>query len=370
MKIIVDGRPIREPLSGSAVFIIELLKGLKLHNISVDLFIQSNQGKNNQILNIDHDSLLSSNGNKTFENIAYELGINKKTEENFLVGHETYFGRLPFKCKNKIATIHDVIPLDFPEWFTWKNSIFAKRNFKRQIKTADYCIFSSQYTKDRVMAHGTVMGESSIIPLAVSNEIHISKNQYMNIGSEKINFDIVKPHSYILAVGNVEPRKNLPLIAKSLNQLNKNLDMNLDLVIAGHANYEAKSIIEEITSNLGKPPITLGFVTNDEKIELYKHAACHVYASKYEGFGIPPVESLVIGTPTVIANNSSLKELIPSKKIAFDAESEESLCSAIENNLYKNSHLVVGESIDKYIEFYSWKRVAHDYLNIYNKLIG
>ena len=52
--------------------------------------------------------------------------------------------------------------------------------------------------------------------------------------------DKVKPHSYILAVGNIEPRKNLPLIAEATSKLNKALNLNLDFVIAGHANFEAK----------------------------------------------------------------------------------------------------------------------------------
>ena len=104
-------------------------------------------------------------------------------------------------------------------------------------------------------------------------------------------------------------------------------------------------------------------------MQLYKYCACHVYASKYEGFGIPPVESLVIGAPTVIADNSSLSELIPSPELAFQSDSVEDLSQTIESNLYKNSHEVVGKGIENYIEFYKWARVAADYLSVYRDLL-
>lgn len=368
MNILIDGRPIREPISGSAVFILELVKALKFNNVASTLFVQSNKNTNKLIGKINHDSFELTKGNKTLENIIYELGFNKNKNNKNYINHETYFGRLPFKSDKMIATIHDVIPLDFPEWFTWKNSVFAKRNFYRQISKADYCVFSSKYSQSRAEAFGDVLGESIVIPLAVSDEIHSNSNKYFNLNTSSGSLSLVQPHSYILAVGNVEPRKNLTLIAEALRILNKKLNLDLDLVIAGHANFDSKSILNSVEKKLGKAPVVLGFVSNEEKNELYKHCACHVYASKYEGFGIPPVESIVIGAPTVIASNSSLKELIPSQKLGFDANSVSSLVSAIEKNLFQNSHEVIGSKVNDYINFYKWDRVARDYSNIYSKL--
>tara|TARA_X000000950_G_scaffold289244_1_gene411207 strand:- start:6683 stop:7804 length:1122 start_codon:yes stop_codon:yes gene_type:complete len=367
---LIDGRPIRDPISGSAVFIIELVNSLNELKINPKLFLQGNQNKNKQLENFKFQKTVLSNGNKTIENIFYEIGFNspKSYRKALKISHETYFGRLPFKADKSIATIHDVIPLDFPEWFTWKNSLFSKRNFRRQIKNADRCIFSSNYTKERVKHFGDIIGDYEVIPLAVSNYIHINAGSYLDFGKSSGLLSKVKPHSYVLAVGNIEPRKNLTLIAESIRKINKALSLDLDFVIAGHANFEAKKILEKVATKLGKNPIILGFVTNEQKIELYKHCACHVFASKYEGFGIPPVESIVIGSPTVIANNSSLKELIPNEVMSFDYDSVDNLSNAIENNLYMNSHNIIGDRIINYINFYKWERVAKDYLNIYRQL--
>ncbi len=370
MSILIDGRPIRDPISGSAVFVIELVKSLNELKVNPHLFLQSNKNKNEQLKNFRFHNSILSNGNKTLENIFYEIGFNsgKSLNKSLKINHETYFGRLPFKADKLITTIHDVIPLDFPEWFTWKNSVFSRRNFKRQIKSADHCIFSSVYTKERVQYFGDVKGDFEVIPLAVSNYIHHNVASYFDIGTSSGLLKKVEPHSYILAVGNIEPRKNLSLIAEATRKLNKTLNIDLDLVIAGHSNFEAKKILEEVAIKLGKNPIVLGFVTNEQKIELYKHCACHVFASKYEGFGIPPVESIIIGSPTVIANNSSLKELIPNKTMSFNFDSVDNLSIAMEKNLFRGSHHVVGEDISNYINFYKWERVARDYLNIYRQL--
>jgi glycosyltransferase involved in cell wall biosynthesis len=371
LKILIDGRPIREPISGSAVFILQLIEGLKEHSVHPAIFLQSDRGRNRKAAEISNEFSLVSNGHKTMENVLYEVGFNhgSSSARDHTINHETYFGRLPFKSDQMIATIHDVIPLDFPHWFTWKNSISAKRNFNRQIRTADHCVFSSKFTESRAHELGEIRGNSNVIPLAVSRDIHANCGGYVNYGSELKISNSIAAHSYILAIGNVEPRKNLPLIAEAIAKLNKSLTLDLDLVIAGHANFEAHVILEDVGKRLGKKPIVLGFVSNEEKMQLYKYCACHVYASKYEGFGIPPVESLVIGAPTVIADNSSLSELIPSPELAFQSDSVEDLSQTIESNLYKNSHEVVGKGIENYIEFYKWGRVALDYLSVYRDLL-
>ena len=253
MSILIDGRPIRDPISGSAVFVIELVKSLNELKVNPHLFLQSNKNKNEQLKNFRFHNSILSNGNKTLENIFYEIGFNsgKSLNKSLKINHETYFGRLPFKADKLITTIHDVIPLDFPEWFTWKNSVFSRRNFKRQIKSADHCIFSSVYTKERVQYFGDVKGDFEVIPLAVSNYIHHNVASYFDIGTSSGLLKKVEPHSYILAVGNIEPRKNLSLIAEATRKLNKTLDIDLDLVIAGHSNFEAKKILEEVAIKLG-----------------------------------------------------------------------------------------------------------------------
>ena len=80
------------------------------------------------------------------------------------------------------------------------------------------------------------------------------------------------------------------------------------------------------------------------------------------------ITDLILVRPTVISDNSLLRELIPSSKLGFNSDSAKDFCRTLERNLYKNSHKVVGEKIIEYVDFYKWGRVAKDYLSVYSDL--
>ena len=368
MKLLIDGRPIRSPLSGSAIFVVNLARAMIKFGVCPTVFMQSNGNKNQEIKNVNDLNKLISDKNKTIENLLAECGFNSKKLYSYQesIIHETYFARVPVASSRKIATIHDVIPLDYPKWFTWRNSYFAKKNFFRQMSESQHVVFSSKFTENKALSYFGNPVKSSVIQLAVSENIHDAFNSY---GYEKFLLPkFAKLEPYILMVGNVEPRKNIPLVAEAIKLLNNRLNIDLNLVIAGKANFNSHQILLETRRNLGKEPICLGFVSEEEKINLYQNSACHVYASKYEGFGIPPIESLLVGAPTVIAQNTSLIEITPSEKMGFDAMNSLDLADVIERNLFLSPF--EDKSIDMNLmkAHFSWHRVAKEYCNIYKKI--
>ncbi|MDC3123551.1 glycosyltransferase family 4 protein [Gammaproteobacteria bacterium] len=364
MKLLIDGRPIRDPLSGSAVFIIELYRAMR-DVAAKKLFLQSDRSRNLEIKKMDVSNAVVTNGSRQFENILYELGFNVPSNRGvYDVGLETYFARLPFVCRSKVATVHDVIPLDYPKWFTWRNSSFAKRNFLRQVKECSVIVFSSEFTASRALEHAGHISNYSVIPLAISDALHDAALSYNPVGNLQFGEQKLQGGTYILAVGNIEPRKNLTEIAKAVQRLNSNGNHDLKLVIAGRRNYDSEEIERQLSLELGDKVIYLGFVTDEEKLRLYQNCACHVYASKYEGFGIPPVESLVVGTPTVIADNSSLSELIPATEFGYLQGDVDDLCEKIEWQINKRCDHVANFDFEAYKQKYSWSRVAAEYLSL------
>ena len=329
------------------------------------LFLQSDRLRNLEIKEMDVSNAVVTNGSRQVENIFYELGFNVPSNNKIYdVGLETYFARLPFVCKSKVATVHDVIPLDYPEWFTWRNSRFAKKNFLRQVKECSALVFSSEFTASRALEHAGHISNYAVIPLAVSDDLHDAALSYNPVNCLRFGEQELQGGTYVLAVGNIEPRKNLVEIAKAVRRLNSNGNNDLKLVIAGRRNYDSKEIERQLSVELGDNVIYLGFVTDEEKLRLYQNCACHVYASKYEGFGIPPVESLVVGTPTVIADNSSLSELIPSSEFGYLQGDVDELCEKIDLQLNKRCDSVENFDFGAYKQKYSWSRVAAEYLNL------
>lgn len=368
MKLLLDGRPIRSPLSGSAIFVVNLARALAKFEIYPTVYMQSDRNKNQEIKNLSDINKLISRKNKTFENILAEFRLNNKKLYPYqeYIAHETYFARLPLVTSRKISTIHDVIPLDHPKWFAWRNSYFAKKNFFRQMIESKHVVFSSKFTQNKALSYFGKQVNSSVIQLAVSENIHNAFNSY---GDEKFLLEkFIKLDSYILMVGNVEPRKNIPLVAEALKLLNNRLNMQLNLVIAGKHNFHSHEILAEAAKNLGKEPICLGFISEVEKINLYQNSACHVYASKYEGFGIPPIESLLIGAPTVIAQNTSLLEITPAKEMGFDTTNSSDLADVMERNLFISPFKDSSIDMNLMKAHFSWHRVAEEYCNIYKKI--
>lgn len=368
MKLLIDGRPVRSPMSGSAVFVVNLAREMTKFGIKPTIFLQSDNNKNQELKNlIDFDQIIS-NKNKTIENLLVEYGLNNKKlySHKESIVHETYFARMPIEAARKISTIHDVIPLDYPKWFTWRNSYFAKKNFFRQMSKSKHVVFSSKFTQKQALIHFGGKVKSSVIQLAVSENIHKAFNSYRNEKFLLPKFANLDP--YILMVGNVEPRKNIPLVAEAIKLLNDRLNLDLKLVIAGKKNFNSNEILAKTSRNLGKDPICLGFVSEEEKINLYQNSACHVYASKYEGFGIPPVESLLIGTPTVIARNTSLLEITPTERMSFDSNDSLDLAGVMEKNLFLSPFEDSLIDMNSMKTHFSWHRVAEEYCNIYKTL--
>jgi glycosyltransferase involved in cell wall biosynthesis len=112
----------------------------------------------------------------------------------------------------------------------------------------------------------------------------------------------LEPRKYVLAVGSRNPSKNLKGLLKAFRLFR---DSGLQLVIAG-ASYSKVFKPQGIADDGVRD---LGYVSDSELRSLYENAACFVFPSYYEGFGLPPLEALALGCPTVVSDGSSLREI-------------------------------------------------------------
>lgn len=335
-KIYFDGRPIREPISGVANSIFLMLEALKnSKKFKNYIFLQSNKKRNIHITNRFFKNSIVCDDNRFIKNILFEFGYNTKllNIKNSIL-HETYFGRMPasLETNHLVSTIHDVIPIDHPNWFSKVNYYFSKRNFIRQMKNSDLIIFPSKYTSLRAQSIYGSKVNSRIIPWPVFDSIFNLKDTY-------------KPdhkNPFFLMLGNIEPRKNLPFAAKLVFLFNKKFGTNFKLIVAGRSIFKSENIIEQCKKI--NPNIEfLGYVSTKNKINLLRKTACLLFTSNYEGFGIPLIESLVIGTPFLSNFNSSLAELVPEKRFCYQDNSFEEALINLEKILFKSFKSHLGE---------------------------
>jgi len=130
---------------------------------------------------------------------------------------------------------------------------------------------------------------------------------------------------YVLGVGTLEPRKNLPALVAAFALLRRR-QPELTLALAGLEGWEERPLAAEGVR-------LLGFVSDDELARLYRGASAFAYPSRFEGFGIPVVEALASGVPSVVSSHPSLDEASGGGAIRVDPDDAEAFAGALEQAL-------------------------------------
>jgi glycosyltransferase involved in cell wall biosynthesis len=188
--------------------------------------------------------------------------------------------RGPFRPRQPlVVTVHDLGVLRHPEWFNRWTSTYSRLAVPRVVAAASRVIAVSEFTKRELISLlDTPADKIRVIPNGVED--------VFTLAGPRADGD------YVLAVGTLEPRKNLARIAQAVDG---------ELRVVGVRGW----------GGVDPPPnVTwLGDVSDDELASLYRGARCLVYASLYEGFGIPVAEALACGCPIVTSAGSPMQEI-------------------------------------------------------------
>ncbi len=262
---------------------------------------------------------------------------------------------LPPQSKGKsVATVFDMTSILHPEWHQEKTSQLDKLRFERIGKKADLAIAISESAKSDFLKFSPKSKVEVIYPGAGGN--FSSKR-----GGDKgvlVKYGL-KP-GYVLSVATLEPRKNL----KGLIQAYLQADIKEPLILVGGAGWKS----EELRQSAGKNPniILTGFVAEEDLPALYRNAACFVYPSFYEGFGIPVLEALKSGTAVVCSKTSSLPEAGGKAVIYVDPYSLKSIQKGLLEVInVKNRQRMVRIGLEQ-AEKFSWEKSAQKLFSLYH----
>lgn len=209
-------------------------------------------------------------------------------------------GPAPLLKRKQIVTIHDAAVFANSENFSAKFTAWYRFLFRSLKYRSKKWITVSQFSKDELQKYVNVREQNiSVHHLGVD---HMEKTQSDPHILEKHG---LTGGGYILAVSSKSPNKNFGAIIQSLELLQSE---NFQCVIVGGANHPVfQAGNSEVTASSSVKFV--GYVTDEELKALYEHAACFVFPSFYEGFGLPPVEAMACGCPVVASGSASIPEV-------------------------------------------------------------
>ena len=199
-----------------------------------------------------------------------------------------------------VVTMHDVAPLAFPDprFLKWRKNFRWRRRYASAALNADIIIADSAFTADEVNRYLSVPHERMRVVLLAADDLSVPAAD--NDSAALARLGVQRP--FVLAVGAADRRKNLGLVERAMQRVVEEHPA-ATLVLAGPREDKIEPGIEAPWRK------TLGFVSEDELVTLYRTAEALVMSSTYEGFGLPVLEAMSFGTPVICARASSLPEV-------------------------------------------------------------
>jgi glycosyltransferase involved in cell wall biosynthesis len=233
----------------------------------------------------------------------------------------------PIATHRQVCTIHDLAPLDNPQWFSPRFSAWYRWLMPLLARRIAHFIAVSEFTRDRVVQSlGVQPGKVTVIPHGIDQRFSPRPEEEICATRRMLN---IPRGRYFLFVSSLEPRKNLSRLLLAWERIQPALPDDIWLVIAGAKGRPQVFSDAHINEELPPRVQFTGYVREECLPALYSGALALVYPSLYEGFGFPPLESMACGTPVIASNTTSLPEVTADAAILVDPLEVDQIVSAI-----------------------------------------
>lgn len=275
-------------------------------------------------------------------------------------------GELPLKWDKKsikkIVTIHDLIFLRYPQYYSFFDRKIHLWKFKKAAQSADQIIAISEQTKRDMIRFLKVPETKVEVIYQGCHKAFKEKQSEEFIRSTKEKFNL--PEKFILNVGTIEERKNLLNVVKALK------DTGIPIVVVGKKTKYFKKVDRFIQENKIEAYFLEG-VSMDELAVIYKLAETFIYPSLFEGFGIPVIESLFSKTVVITSNTSCLPEAGGPDSVYVDPENPHDIKAKIK--FLWNNEAERKRRADKgflFVQKFNDELIANELMNLYEKIIS
>ena len=279
----------------------------------------------------------------------------------------------PFFCPGKIAlTLHDIIYEAHPSqynWPSWADKILLRWVSRQAAKKAKVIFTPSQFSKKEVIKYYHIdPGKVHATHLAADDEFRVIEISPEVAQKTKKAYGL--KGKFILYVGSIFNRRHLPEVIRAFAKVSKETpDYQLLIIGKNFTNpfIDIKKLIQQTNKKLSGPSV-LQFDSPKkvgDLVLLYNMAELFVYLSSYEGFGLPPLESMASGTPVVTTNVSSIPEVVGDSAILINNPTDvDEISKALDKGLTDENlrKKLIAKGLERIKEF-SWEKCAQKTLD-------
>lgn len=340
---VINGRFLTQKATGVHRYAFEICN--KLHEMGVDFYVATpNEINKDYKFSFRTVSCGSLNGH-LWEQISLPKYL-KKEGSPLLI---SFSGCGPLRYSNQIITIHDVSHERYPQWFSKNYCRYYGFMMPRIGRKAHAVLTVSEFSKLEIVE--TLGIDPEKIHVIHSNVPFHTKPSSEEILNYKKDDNAEK---YILTVSSMDPRKNFIRLVEAFNKLD---DKSIKLYIIGmkFKAFNTPDLQQLISDNVYLP----GYITDEELQEMYKNALFSIYPSLYEGFGLPPLESMTYGCPVIASDIPALYEVSGNAVLYADPYNVDDMAAKM--NLLATDedlrHSLVVKGLEQ-IKIYSWEKSA------------
>ena len=397
LNVVIDARGMSRTLTGVGYYTLELIKGLGALSEKEELSVRIFDG---QSVSLTLSPTMETGIEKTPtftatveavlsrylpKPVVEQLKLARSTlrdagEKNTLSREITGLSPLLLHGTNSVfysdlaptvVTIHDVSWITHPHMHPKSRVLWHEKKMPQVLQTAKRILTVSDFSKTEIERYlGVHPSMIDVTPNGVNANVFYPRE--LNQVDQVLSAYDLSQGKYVLAVGTIEPRKNIELLISVYDKLSEKFRAEYPLVLVGMKGWHSSSFFKTLERLQEKGHVrVLGYVPQNDLPALLQGARLFAFPSCYEGFGLPALEAMAMGTPVIASNTSSIPEVVGDAGLLLDPYEEEQWVSVLTSLLVDGDQLqimrVAGLERSKH---FTWESCAAKTLKSYRHALN